>query len=158
MLVYHCNFGFPLVDAAARVHAAARQSLARFSLEPVEEEVWSTFAKPTPAIQERVFYHDLKADRTGDVTVMLANEPLGLGAYLRYNQEALPKFVHWKMPGEGNYVLGLEPANCWVDGRNVERERKTLEHLRPGQGKSVRLEIGVLESKEAIADLRKRIG
>lgn len=25
------------------------------------------------------------------------------------------------MPGEGTHVLGIEPANCHVEGRTVER-------------------------------------
>jgi len=159
MLLYHCNFGWPLLDCSARLDAPATQSLARFTLEPVGPEVWSTFDKPTAGLEERVFYHDMKADRNGDVTTLLANESFGeggpFGVYLRYNQEALPRFVQWKMPGEGAYVMGLEPANCWVDGRDAERRRGTLEHLRPRQSKSVRLEIGVLDGAEAIATARQ---
>ncbi|MBM3333268.1 aldose 1-epimerase family protein [Candidatus Sumerlaeota bacterium] len=162
MLLYHCNFGFPLLDAGARVYAPSKKALARFSLEPVAEDMWSKFDRPAPRIGERVFYHDMKADRRGFVTVVLANEQFGggqgFGAYLRYRQEELPRFVQWKMPGEGAYVMGLEPSNCWVDGRDAERKNRTLQFLRPGQRTVTRLEIGVLDSRRAIAQMRKSAG
>jgi len=161
MLLYHCNFGFPLVDEKTRVYAPVKETLARFTLEPVDEKVWSRFDPPTRGIGEGVFYHDMKADRRGEVTVVVANgafnRGLGFGAYLRYRQRELPRFVQWKMPGEGTYVLGLEPSNCWVDGRDAERKRRTLQHLRPGETVSTRLEIGVLDTRRAIAEMRKRI-
>lgn len=160
MVLYHCNFGFPLLDAKTRVYAPARATLARFSLDPVDEKVWSRFDAPQPGIGEQVFYHDMKADRRGQVTVVVANESFqrgrGFGAYVRYRQRELPRFVQWKMPGEGTYVAGLEPANCWVDGRDAERKNKTLVHLRPGERQTMQLEIGVLDGRRAIAEMRAR--
>jgi len=161
MVLYHCNFGFPLLDAQTRIHAPAKNTLARFTLKPVAREIWSTFDRPTPRIGEQVFYHDMKADRRGAVTVVLANEEFdggcGFGAYLRYRQRELPRFVQWKMPGEGDYILGLEPANCWVDGRDAERKKRTLQYLRPGERRIMLLEIGVLDGRRAIAAMRQRI-
>jgi len=161
MLLYHCNFGFPLLDAQARLYAPARQTLARFTLKPVAKDVWSRFDRPTPRIGERVFYHDMKADRRGNVTVVLANEAFdggrGFGAYLRYRQRELPRFVQWKMPGEGAYVMGLEPSNCWVDGRDAERKNRTLQYLRAGERRTTHLEIGVLDGRRAIAVMRRTL-
>jgi len=161
MLLYHCNFGFPLLDAETRVYAPSKKALARFTLKPVSKDIWSRFDRPTPRIGERVFYHDMQADRRGEVTMVLANEEFnggqGFGAYLRYRQRELPKFVQWKMPGEGAYVMGLEPSNCWVDGRDAERKNRTLQYLRPGEKRTARLEIGVLDGNRAIAAMRRTI-
>jgi len=161
MLLYHCNFGFPLIDAPTRLYAPVTLSCARFTHEPAPRNVWSRFDKPTPRIGELVLYHCMKADRRGDVTMVVANEEFdggrGFGAYLRYRLRELPKFVQWKMPGEGAYVLGLEPSNCWVDGRDAERKNKTLQFLRPGEKRVARLEIGVLDGTRAIAAMRRSI-
>jgi len=54
------------------------------------------------------------------------------------------------MMGEGTYVLGMEPANCWVQGRAKERERGTLQFLDPGEERVFILQIGILEGIEAI--------
>jgi len=161
MLLYHCNFGFPLLDAATRLYAPSRQALRRGDLEPAGEREWSGFEPPTPRAGEVCFYHEMAADRRGDVTVVLANESFGggrgFGAYVRYRKRELPRFVQWKMPGAGAYVLGLEPGNCWTDGRDVERKRGTLRHLRPGERCSTRLEIGVLDGRRAVAEMKKRL-
>lgn len=43
--------------------------------------------------------------------------------------------------GEGLYVVGLEPANCHVEGRCAEREMGTLQILQPGEVRLYHLEI-----------------
>jgi hypothetical protein len=57
------------------------------------------------------------------------------------------------MNGEGTYVVGMEPANCLVEGRDKERERGTLQFLQPGERREYDLEIGVLTSIEMIEEL-----
>ncbi|MEK6756331.1 MAG: DUF4432 family protein, partial [Bacteroidota bacterium] len=54
------------------------------------------------------------------------------------------------MMGEGTYELGMEPANCWVQGRARERERGTLQFLDPGEERVFFLQIGMLDGLEAI--------
>jgi len=61
------------------------------------------------------------------------------------------------MIGEGLYVVGLEPANCGVEGRAKERERGTLQFLEPGEKRYYNLEIGVLTSRKEIEGMEKRI-
>jgi galactose mutarotase-like enzyme len=57
--------------------------------------------------------------------------------------DTLPQFVEWKMPGQGAHVLGIEPANCFVEGRDVERRRGTLVMLEPGESRHYALELRV---------------
>ena len=52
-----------------------------------------------------------------------------------------PVLVEWKMMGEGMYVVGVEPANCRVEGRVKERERGTLEMLDPLEKRNYRIGI-----------------
>jgi len=59
--------------------------------------------------------------------------------------------IEWKMMQQGMYVLGLEPANCWVEGRARDRERGILRFLEPGEKVEFRVEIGVMPNAEAIA-------
>ena len=49
--------------------------------------------------------------------------------------------TQWKSSASGNYVVGLEPGNCWVEGIARERERGTLQFLEPGETKTVTLHI-----------------
>lgn len=60
----------------------------------------------------------------------------------------IQRFVEWKMMGVRDYVLGLECGNCYPDGRDVMRERGMLKFLDPGETKTYRVEIRMLDCEE----------
>lgn len=156
MMLYHCNFGWPLLSPTSRLVAASNKPVSpRDSAGDVTQ--WSTFQQPTPGYAEQVFYHDLPADNAGDVRVALINPELNLGLGLRYHQKTLPRFVQWKQMGFGHYVLGLEPANCGVEGRDKERARGTLVVLQPGESRHYTLELTALDGAAAIAEWEAKI-
>lgn len=159
MIIYHCNFGYPLLDVEAELVGPSRQVLPRDEVARAGLPQYNRFGPPQPGYQEQVFYHDMMADGNGLVWVALVNHRAavgrGLGVYLRYRQRELPRFIEWKMLGYGDYVVGLEPANCWVEGRAAERERGTLQVLEPGETREYLLEIGVLPDNGAIERLER---
>jgi len=61
------------------------------------------------------------------------------------------------MPGEGTYVLGVEPANCRTEGRAAERERGTLQVLQPNESRTYTLTFSIYEGPEAIDQLVESI-
>ena len=69
----------------------------------------------------------------------------------------LPHLVQWKMPAQGTYVTGLEPANCRVEGRAIEREKGRLQVMQPGEVRRYPITIGVVEGARNIDQLIKRI-
>jgi hypothetical protein len=146
MFLQHINLGFPLVSPDARLELPAHVTVPRDEPARLGLEHCCQFNEPTHGYQEQVFYHELKPDNLGQVEVRLLN-PLfmgqaGLGVSLRFAKAEYPVFVEWKMMGEGTYVIGLEPANCHVEGRTKERQRGTLVMLEPGEVRTYRLEIG----------------
>lgn len=159
MLLYHVNLGFPLLDEGAEVISPARH------VRPRDAQAASGLADywrvhgPVRGYAEQVFYHDLEPEPDGIVEAGLINTGLrgGLGVALRFDHASLPRFIQWKMLGEGTYVIGLEPANCLVEGRAAERARGTLEYLEPGQQRRfwIGLQVLVGGEVEAFAD---RIG
>lgn len=161
MILYHCNFGFPLLDEGAELIAPSRQVTPRDAVAAPGLETHNRYEAPIAGYAEQCFYHEMIADADGWVTVLLANRGYdggrGLGAYVRYRQDTLPCFTQWKMVGQGEYVTGLEPANCLVEGRAKDRERGILQFLEPGETRIYELEIGVLDGNEAIAALAERI-
>jgi hypothetical protein len=56
----------------------------------------------------------------------------------------------WKQLGYGAYVAGVEPANCFGQGRADDRSRGTLQFLEPSGQRTHSLEIGVLDSAQEI--------
>jgi len=155
MILYHINAGWPLVDEDARLLLDAASTAPRDEEAAKGLERATMMSAPLPEFKEQVFYHDLKADGMGMATALLANMKLKLGLFVRYRQAELPRFTEWKMMGEGAYVLGMEPANCWVEGRARERERGTLQFLEPGEQKTISLQIGILDGNEAIDNFAK---
>lgn len=151
MILYHFNFGFPLMDESTVVLVPSRKITPRDTGTPVEEV--DTWQKPEPGISERVYYHeDLKAEQ-GRATVSIRNpvfpspypkQTIPLEVQLSWEVEHLPRCVQWKLPASGMNVLGIEPANCHVEGRTAEREKGTLITLQPGETREYRLELSVI--------------
>lgn len=158
MLLYHCNIGWPALDAGSRILAPSR------FVAPRDEEArngaaqWNQIDPPTHGYVEKVYYHDMAAARDGSVTAAIVNNRFngnaGFGVYVRYNKRQLPRFVEWKMMGEQDYVVGLEPCNCGVEGRQADESRGLLHWLAPGETRTFDLEFGAITAKEEVNSLR----
>jgi hypothetical protein len=146
MFLQHFNLGFPLVDANARLELPERETTPRDQASLPWLAGCCQFEDPQPGYSEQVFYHDLKPDAAGQVEVRLVNPGFdsgrGLGVYWRYSLADYPVLVEWKMMGEGTYVVGVEPANCHVEGRCQERLRGTLQTLQPLETRRTTMEVG----------------
>jgi galactose mutarotase-like enzyme len=145
MMLYHINPGWPVVDEGSRLLLNSKGAVPRDA--EAEKGVGEAlrFSAPVRGYREQVFSHELAADAAGFAAAALVNEEIGLGLSLRYRQRELPRYTEWKMMGERDYVVGMEPANCGVRGRGAERSARTLQHLEPGEEWNARLEIGVLD-------------
>lgn len=161
MFLYHINLGFPVVAEGAQLLAPSQKVTPRDAEAEEGKENYAIFDAPTPGYKEKVYYHDMKPDADGFVTAAIVNRQFnggqGFGAYVRYKKEQLPCFIQWKMMAKRTYVVGLEPANCLVEGRDKERERGTLHYLKPGESRKFEVEIGVLSSAAAIEEIEDGI-
>jgi hypothetical protein len=146
MILYHINAGFPVVDEGSELVAPTLEAAPRDAEAAAGAEELARFGKPVSGYLEKVYYHDMACAQDGQVRAAIVNRALdgGLGLYVSYNCRELPRFIEWKMVGQGTYVVGMEPANCLVEGRDKERARGTLQFLQPGEKRRYRLEIGVL--------------
>jgi len=144
MVLYHCNFGFPVVSPDTTleiddVSVAPRTEVARAGLSD-----HTRFSDPDPTYAEQVFFHTPRPDAGGYVTATLHNHALGFGAYVRYRSAELPTLTQWKMMGAGEYVCGLEPCTSYLASRQVLRQEGLIRDLQPGEHIDFRLEIGVV--------------
>ena len=154
MIAYHINLGFPLLDDGAELLSSAQE------IEPITDDPDAAMADhahygpPQRDWKEAVLVHRPLADSDGWARTSLVNRRLGLGLYIKQRPDQLPFLWQWKQLGQGSYVAGVEPANCFGRGRAYDRQRGTLRFLEPGEQQAYALEIGVLDSPQAIADLR----
>lgn len=160
MLLYHFNYGFPLLAPGSRIVGPIRSTVARDEEarkgRGVEE--CREIGEPVTGCQEKVFFHDLAADARGRTFIALVNRDLEgrpLAIVERFSVKELPHFTQWKMVRRGFYVLGLEPGTIPPIGRGVLRERGELPVLAGQQTYSVTIDFEVLETAEEIAALEK---
>ena len=94
----------------------------------------------------------MQANAEGKGVVTIVNEGIeeGLGLVITWDMAALPYFAQWNMFASGQYTIGLEPGNCFPEGRKLARERNTLEYLKPGASKVIDLEISIIQGAQHI--------
>ncbi len=155
MFLYHVNLGFPVVSEDSILFIPTKNVVPMEV--SVDSEIYGHFHPPMAGAPSQVFYHEVASDPEGRVLVALFNQKLSIGVYIQYNKNQLKNLVQWKMFGQGVYVMGIEPANCHVEGRSRERERGTLEFLPPGGKRDFHLEIGVLENTSELREVKEKI-
>ncbi len=140
MVLYHVNFGYPLLDATAALTTNMGNPTPQDEHAAKDLAIAHSFTSPQPGFVEQVYYHNAVADSWA----RLNNDALGLFAEVAFSGENLPYLVEWKQLGEGLYVLGLEPGTNPPEGRAAERAKGRLKYLAPGESKtfSVSLRFG----------------
>jgi hypothetical protein len=156
MLLYHFNFGWPLLSSRARVVGPISAT------EPRDDEARAgrgveeclQYPEPVPGYKEKVFFHTLRSGADGRTFIALVNPDIGdgtpLGIVLRWNQAELPVFTQWKNPAKGCYVTGLEPGTMTPVGRGPLRAQERLPMLGAQESRSITIDFDVLDSAAGI--------
>ncbi len=143
MLLYHLNFGFPLLSPESVMTSTAANVTPRDAVAEKGIDSWSTFDPPQPGYAEQVFWHELDpAQDKAEAT--LINPALGLGIAVRFDARTLTNLTEWKQVGFGDYVVGIEPGNCLPVGRAKAREQGGLKELAPGESVTFSLSLSVI--------------
>ena len=152
MLLYHINFGFPLLGPKAHVVGPIKETIARDEEARKDKGIQEAriFPEPIQGYQEKVFFHQLSGDSKGNSFIALLNRDIGngtpLGMVLRFNIKELPQLTEWKMPCKGSYVMGLEPGTVTPLGRAALRERNELPMLAGQEEYTIRIHFEVVAS------------
>jgi hypothetical protein len=98
----------------------------------------------------------LRADTEGNTSVALINKKFNMGLVLHFNRRQLSHFTQWKQMGEGEYVMGLEPCNCFVDGRTAPRNRNVIDSLEPGEMRRFDITLEILDGTDEILNTKNK--
>jgi hypothetical protein len=161
MLLYHYNFGFPVLDEGAElllpsravVHAVHNDLRAQGTGYRIQ-------GPPSADFVEQVYEHDIVAGEGGMGSAALINPKLGddgFGIRLDYDRAALPCLIEWQCLQSGLYVLGIEPSTNHVQGRAFSEQRGELIQLAHGESREYRTRLSVLDGAEALAGARREI-
>jgi len=149
--LYHWNFGFPFLNEKSRLYLTTNQVEARD--EVAKTGAWRTFLPPTAGFKEEVFIHSYrgKAPEEGHALVVSDDTERSFAVELSYTTRDLPYLWQWKMCGQGDYVLGVEPTNSLMGGRGRWQEWHQPSQLQPGETRQFRLRFTVLSNSEAVS-------
>jgi hypothetical protein len=151
MLLYHCNFGYPIVSENS-VLLEPEGAVVRPRDQEGDMSRFNRFESPVHGYREQVFYHDIPRFNGSMSYAALFNEKIRLGAYVKFNRDQFSHFGEWKMMGEGDYVVGLEPSTAYPEGRALARERGELEFIKPGEVRRFDFSIGVFNEPDEVTE------
>lgn len=158
-ILYHVNAGWPLLGPGARVLAGVGEP--RVTTEAAEGVDWRTVDAPGTGAVEQVWEHTPQAGADGLVRAGVLNDDVGggrpVGLEIAYDPETLPRLFQWRVMGEGTYVVGLEPGNLRIEGRQAAREAGDMVVLEPGEKREYNLEFRLLWGADDLDLASKRI-
>jgi hypothetical protein len=122
MILYHFNIGYPLLDEDAVFDTGAEFLRPRDDDAKDGIDLRGKFETPKLNYKEQVFYYRSRPVKEGLCYAGVYNDKLKGGIRIWFDPAQLPDFVQWKNPGFGDYVLGIEPSNCYPEGRAKQKE------------------------------------
>jgi len=160
MLLYHINLGWPLLSEKSRMLVNPE------SVRPVTDHAAKTLKQhcemlpPTKGFKEMVYTMEPRAGRDGLARAALVNPDLdgGTALALAWSKKTLPYVMEWKMMGQGDYVLGIEPANCPFPPRANLRKSGRMPVLEAGESFETCLTISVHRGRDELRALARCIG
>lgn len=141
-ILYHMNMGYPLLDEDSVITIPAASVKGRDKNAEDHLKTCLLVESPQAGYQERCYYYAFEGD-TGSASIYQPKHNKGLT--ICFDRDALDCFTQWKMMGYRDYVMGLEPGNCYPDGRDVMRKEGKLKFLAPGEKQSFDISIRFFE-------------
>ncbi len=150
MLLYHVNFGYPLLcgDTQIFVSAGKPEAYDEYSRQYIHEA--NSFREPGGENTEKNYWYTFEGRKTACAMAVNRHLAGGIAVYVRFDPQTLPYLTQWKLEDEADYVLALEPANVPCLSRSELRQKDALPVLRAHERRTLKVEIGVIEGTGAI--------
>ena len=157
-MLYHVNFGPPLLGPGAELVAAIEELAPRDAAAVADVPTWNRYVSPQGGRGEQVHFARVKPAADGMATALLVGPDAHNAASLSWRSDTLPCFTLWKNQGglADGYVTGLEPGTNYPNPRSYEESQGRVVPLASGQ--SVRFDLAIEHvAGSAIAAARQRI-
>jgi hypothetical protein len=150
-LIYHANYGPPLLEKGARFVGAVKRITALQRARGQEHgELRRIRPRRPKAFIEQVYVIEPFADAQNRTTVMLHNAAGDKAVTMTYAIDQLPYFTLWKNTtcvGRG-LCHWLEPGTSSPANRSIERKAGRVPKLRPNETRDFAIEVGILEGRK----------
>jgi hypothetical protein len=151
-IIYHANFGPPLLEAGARFVAAVKE-VRPFNAHAAKSlDKFAEYVAPTKGFIEQVYGIVPFTDAQNRTTVMLRNAGGDKAVTMSYSTDQLPYFTLWKNTTaiEEGYVTGLEPGTGFPANRSIERQAGRVPKLKPNEARKFAIDFALLAGNEQV--------
>lgn len=149
MLLYHLNFGWPLVDRDTRIiwdgdWESRNSDMDRKIFNPDNDfKTCPDVLELHQGTGEAAVFIDPAAKTDGTYQFGLVNPGLGLEVLVTAQKEQLPALTNWQHFGLREYVVGLEPGTNHPIGQLTAKEQDKLILAQPGETYEYNLKFSV---------------
>lgn len=158
-IIYHTNFGAPLLGKDAKLHAAVKK------ISPMNEHAgksinsYATYKGPTQGFIEQVYLIEPLSDKKSMTGTVLQNAKGDRAASMHWSTKQLPYLTIWKNTAatEDGYVTGIEPATGYPYNRKVERAAGRVPKLAPGETRRFTIDFGLHNGPSAVKNAAEKI-
>ena len=142
-MLYHVNFGPPLLGPGAELVAAIEELAPRDRTAADDVKSWSRFEPPRAGRSEECHFMRHRPDEKGMASAMLVAPEGRHAACLSWRTDTLPCFTLWKNQAglADGYVTGLEPGTNFPNPRTYEESQGRVVPLAPNA--SVRFDLAI---------------
>ena len=158
-IIYHANFGAPLLEAGARFSGAIGQVKSFNARAAKNVQNYCDYTSPRAGFVEEVYCLEPLAGPDGRTELLLQNAVGDRGVSLTFPVAQLPCVTLWKnlaAEAEG-YVTGIEPGTGYPYTRGAEREAGRVPKLAPNQTRQFTLEVGIHADRKGVTAAARRI-
>jgi hypothetical protein len=158
-VIYHANYGPPLLAAGARFAAPVRR-VTPFNAHAAKDVArYAEYGAPTAGFIEQVYNLHPHADAEGRSLMMLRNAAGDRAVSMGFAVAQLPYVTLWKnlTALEEGYVTGLEPGTGFPYTRRIEREAGRVPKLKPGETRRFAIDVGLHSSAAEVARVDEHI-
>lgn len=169
--LYHCNFGYPLLDAGDRLIYRG-PSDSTWNIDPVPgkkmRDVFDGVKNILPPQAShageggRLIVVGSTPSRDGLCHAGIVNKKLGhegLAVELEYDPAQLPRLANWQhLAHAGSYITGIEPFAGSLMGKGTDKHPAASLYLEPGETRRYQLTLRVHSTKKAIDAFSKHDG
>ena len=158
-VLYHANFGDPLLDAGAKVVAPINELVPRNDHAASGIETWDSYQAAQPGFEEQVYFLTCLGDDDDNTEILLKNAHSTQGVSLGYKTSELPCFSVWKNTTalEDGFVTGIEPGTNYPNPRTYEGEHGRVLKLDPNGSASLGLTMRFLITDKQVSEAEGRI-
>lgn len=148
LIMYHCNMGYPLLteNSIVRIpHTGVRNAN---DAAKAHADTALIMEKPQQGFEEQIFFHTPAVQDDGQSRAGIYNPDIDAGVVFSFDKNELPCVTEWKMMGRRDYVVGIEPGNCFPSPRCQMRKDGVLTTIEPEETRTTNVTFTFVDNAD----------